>query len=106
MKLLDLEGIVEKNGKGVRAYLDCSRQAHENIQQNPELAVFHFLLAVAADQFIETYGDQPLLSQTAGREFDRFSSFVETLETAAGNPDEAQLHALNEVALGIFEAGS
>ncbi len=106
MKILDLEDIVERNGKGVRAYLDCSRQARENIRRNPDLAVFNFLLAVAADQFIDTYEDQPLLSQTAGREFDRFSGFVETLESAASDrSSELQIRALNDVALAIAESG-
>ena len=38
MGLIHLVDIVKEHGKGVRAYIECARQARRNAEEKPELA--------------------------------------------------------------------
>ena len=99
MSSSQLVNIIEDSGKGVRAYVECSRVARKNIAETPELATAFFLLSVACDRFVDAYDDQPLLSQRAEDEFLHFKSYVDRFEAAEKeNSEAARITALNEVA--------
>lgn len=104
MRITELANIIENNGKGARAYVECSRIARINIVEIPEMATAYFLLSVACDRFVDAYDDQPLLSQNAEDEFLNFKSYVDLFEAAEKeNSETAKLNALNEVARQVAE---
>nr|WP_306267189.1 hypothetical protein [Pararhizobium sp. IMCC3301] len=104
MKMTELVTTIEANGKGVRAFGECGRQARDRIAGNPDQAAAYFLLAVATDRFVDTYDDQPLLAPRADDEFLTFKKYVEQFEKARENGSDAEmLKALNEVSKQIAE---
>tara|TARA_R110002167_G_scaffold44741_15_gene134519 strand:- start:2094 stop:2432 length:339 start_codon:yes stop_codon:yes gene_type:complete len=104
MKMTELVTTIEANGKGVRAFGECGRQARDRIAENPDQAAAYFLLAVAADRFVDTYDDQPLLAPRADDEFLIFKNYVEQFEKAReSGSDDAMLKALNDVSRQIAE---
>lgn len=104
MELINLVEIVKEQGKGVRAYEEFARQARRNIDEKPDFAAANFLLAVAAERFVDAYHDRPLLTQIAEQEFDRYANFVDQLESAIGNKDcENHIQVLNAIARQIYE---
>lgn len=104
MSMSELLDIIEANGKGVRAYIECSLQARLEISAQPKSAAMYFLLAIAADRFAESFDDQPLLSQKAEDEYLRFKEYVTQFEQAeADGSDAARLSAINAVSRQIAE---
>lgn len=104
MSITKLANIIEDNGKGARAYVECSRVARMNIVESPDMAAAYFLLSVACDRFVDAYDDQPLLSQTAEDEFLHFKNYVDQFEAAEKeNSEAAKLKALNEIARQVAE---
>lgn len=104
MRMTELLKIIEDNGKGVRAYSECARAAREGIKTQPNQAVSYYLLSIAADRFVDTYDDQPLLSQGAEDVFQSFKSYVDQLAATEQESDAAKkLQVLNQVATEIAE---
>lgn len=102
MSMTELVQIIEDQGKGVRSYVECARTARERIKTQSENAAAYYVLAIAADKFVDAYDDQPLLSQHAEDEFVHYKSYVERLETAAAQADEGKkLDTLNRVAADV-----
>ena len=104
MQLSDFVEIIEANGKGVRAYRECARTAREALKSEPEQMTALFVLASAADKFIDAYDDQPLNGEEAEKEFLRFKSYVETLESASDAA--AMVMALNKVVSDVVNLKS
>ncbi|MGJ8532752.1 MAG: hypothetical protein ACSHYC_11280 [Alphaproteobacteria bacterium] len=104
MRMTELLNIIENNGKGVRAYSECGRAARECIKTQSDQATAYYLLSIAADRFVETYDDQPLLSQGAEDAYLNFKSYVEQLaETEQENDAAKKLQTLNRVAAEIAD---
>lgn len=104
MSMSELVDTIEDNGKGVRAYNECSRQARLNILAEPDLAAAYLLLAIAAERFVDTYDDQPLHSQKAEDEYLHYQRYVTQFEQAEKeDTDLARLRAINVVARKIAE---
>lgn len=104
MQMTELLNIIEDNGKGVRAYSECGRAARKCIKTQSDEAAAYYLLSIAADRFVETYDDQPLLSQGAEDAFLNFKSYVELLAATGRESDAtAKLQALNRVATEIAD---
>ena len=102
MSLIELVKIVETNGKGVRAYVECVRAARGYLETQSHYSAAFFLLHAAAEQFIDRYDDQPLLSERAEDEFQRFRAWAEQLATAHDSADQVfVLKTLNAVAADI-----
>lgn len=102
MRMTELLKIIEDNGKGVRAYSECGQAARECIKTQSDQAAAYYLLSIAADRFVETYDDQPLLSQGAEDAYVNFKSYVEQfVETELENDAGKKLQTLNRVAAEI-----
>lgn len=102
MRITELLNIIEDNGKGVRAYSECGQAARECIKTQSDQATAFYLLSIAADRFVETYDDQPLLSQGAEYAFQNFKNYVEQLAAITQENDAAtKLQTLNRVAAEI-----
>lgn len=102
MRILDLLGIIEEQGKGVRSYGECARICQQRINQQPADAASYYLLKIAANRFVDAYDDQPLLSSLADSEFLNFKNYVEQLDAAAIHDDATKkLEILNKVAVDI-----
>lgn len=96
-----VKGLNEKGGS-VRAYEACARAARSRIAAEPDNAAALFLIAFAAQRFVDAYDDQPLTVEAAGEEMEQFSSFVSALDAGwAAGTAEAKLDALNKVAAQI-----
>lgn len=93
-----VNGISEAGG-GVRAYIACGRDARLRIAEEPENAAALFLIAYAAQRFVDAYDDQPLTVANAAEELSQITSIVQLLDNAftKGSAD-SKLSALNEVA--------
>ncbi|MCR9138832.1 MAG: hypothetical protein NXI27_22715 [Alphaproteobacteria bacterium] len=102
MRMSELVKIIEDQGKGVRAYIACARLCRDQLKTRSDQSAAYLLLAVAADKFVDTYDDQPLLSQRAEDEFLHFKSYVDRLDEAdrSSNADD-RLKALNDVAIDV-----
>lgn len=89
MTLTELVEIIDSNGKGVNAYIECHRACRDQLASQPDNAMSYFLLMFVAGRFADTYDDQPLLSQKAEEEFSNFKKYVEQLvaieNTSASN---------------------
>ncbi len=102
MSMTELVSILETNGKGVRAYVECGREARRCITEYPEQAIAYFLLAVTADRFVEAYDDQPLYSDKAEEAYLRFKKHVDQIIRAEKeNSDSVMLKTLNEMSVEI-----
>lgn len=102
MRMTELLNIIEDYGKGVRAYSEFATAARDCIKTQPDQAVSYYLLSIAADRFVETYDDQPLLSQGAEDVFQSFKNYVDELAAAEQSDDSAKkLQVLNRVATEI-----
>lgn len=102
MSMTELVQIIENQGKGVRSYVECARTARERIKTQSDNAAAYYLLAIAADKFVDAYDDQPLLSQNAEDEFLHYKNYVEQLEAAAAQAEASKkLDALNRVAASV-----
>lgn len=102
MSMTELVKIIEDQGKGVRAYVECARICRDRLKTQSDLAAGYFLLTIAADKFVDAYDDQPLLSQRAEDEFLHFKNYVEQLDKAQTSDDPTvKLEALNRVATEI-----
>ncbi len=92
-------------GGGVRAFDKCAREARARIASEPDNASALFLIAFAAQRFVEAYDDQPLTVDAATAERDAFQDVVKTLDKAfAGGSVDDKLSALNIVAHKLTEA--
>ena len=90
---------LNQQGGSVRAYDKCAREARARIAGEPENAAALLLIAYAAQHFVDSYDDQPLTVEMAGKEFDHFSEIVRTLDEAySRDSTEARVPALNKVA--------
>lgn len=99
MSMYDLVNIIEEKGKGVHAYSECAKLAREHLKTPSDQSAAYFLLAFVAGRFADTYDDQPLLSQIAESEFEKFKSYVDQLENADKSDNSTQkLDTLNRIA--------
>lgn len=102
MRMIELIKVIQDQGKGVRAYIECARRCREQIKNDADQAAAYLLLTIAADKFVDAYDDQPLLSQRAEDEFLHFKNYVEKLvETDQSASSDIRLAALNSVAADI-----
>lgn len=102
MSMTELVKIIEDQGKGVRAYIECGRMCRDRFKTHSGQSAAYFLLTVAADKFVEAYDDQPLPSPSAEDEFLHFKSYVDQLEATERETDPAKnLVTLNRVAAEI-----
>lgn len=102
MSMTELVNIIEDQGKGVRAYIECARRCRDRLMTHSDQSAAYFLLAIAADKFVDTYDDQPLLSQRAEDEFLHFKNYVEMLvEAEQSSNAETKLRTLNDVAADV-----
>ena len=96
---------INEQGGSVRAYDACARAARARIAAEPDKAAALFLIAIAAQRFVDSYDDQPLTVEAAGAELARFGSYIEALDGAySQGAAAARLDALNEVAARLAEA--
>lgn len=102
MKLTELVNIIESNGKGVGAYVECHRACRDQLATQSDNALSYFLLMFAAGRFADTYDDQPLTSPKAEEEFLNFKSYVAQLEAVENEttPDN-KIAALNRITAEI-----
>jgi len=97
---------IRDQGQGVRAWETCAREAAIAVGDKPDLAAPYFLLGAAAGRFVEIHFGEPLTSEKAQVQFDRFESFALKLSNAFSSDDETmKLKALNEVATGLLNFG-
>lgn len=87
---------LNEDGGGVRAYEACARTARARMAEEPENAAALFVIAIAAQRFVDAYDDQPLTVDAASQEFEQFRNLVETLDRAwSSGSAEAKIDALN-----------
>lgn len=90
---------LNEQGASVRAYEACARRARARIVDEPENAAALFLIAVAAQRFVDAYDDQPLTVDAANEELGAFKTYVDALESAFSNgSSDDKVAALNRVA--------
>lgn len=94
--------ILDEKGGGVRAYEACANAARTRIKEEPEVAAPCFLIASAAQGFVEAYDDQPLSTTAAGEAYQAFKSDIQALSKAFSNGDAGErLETLNRVAANV-----
>lgn len=102
MSMTELIEIIEEKGKGVRAYGESARVCRDRLKTHPEQSAAYFLLTVAAENFVNAFDDQPLISHRAEDEFLRFKSYVDLLQAVGQGTDAgAKLKVLNRIATDI-----
>ena len=93
---------VTTGGSNVRTYSVCVRQARARMDSEPDNAAALFLIAYAAQRFVDSYHDQPLTVEAASDELKQFSAMVKLLSDAfSGKSADARNAALNQAALQI-----
>ncbi|MEP4378434.1 MAG: hypothetical protein ABJ215_08110 [Alphaproteobacteria bacterium] len=102
MSMTELIEILEENGKAVRAYGASARACRDRLKAHPDQSAAYFLLTVAAENFVNAFDDQPLISQRVEDEFLRFKSYIDLLHAAEqGGDADAKLATLNRIATEI-----
>lgn len=102
MSISELVGIIEAQGKGVRAYMECAQTCQKRINECPNDAASYYLLKIAANRFVDAYDDQPLVSTLAESEYLNFKNYVDQLHAAELESDPAmKLGIINRVATDI-----
>lgn len=100
----DLHEILEKNGGSVRAYEICARTARSRAVEEPENSAALFLLAMAAQRFVDAFDDQPITVLEAASEGDKIGTYITDLSAAYSQPDpDLKISALNVVARALSE---
>ncbi|POF32692.1 hypothetical protein [Roseibium marinum] len=96
--------VLREKGAGVRAYRECATVAREQIGHDDDNAAALFLISVTAQKFVDSYDDQPLTVEAAGKELERFSEIVGLLDQAYAEGSAAErIAALNAVAAKLAD---
>ncbi|MBZ0217965.1 MAG: hypothetical protein K8F25_15510 [Fimbriimonadaceae bacterium] len=99
---IDLLKLVDENGRSVRAYEICARTARNRAIDEPENSAALFLLAMAAQRFVDSFDDQPITVQEAKKEGEKISGYITSLNDAFDQSDaDVRLTALNAVARSL-----
>ncbi|MEO0980779.1 MAG: hypothetical protein AAFY24_26200 [Pseudomonadota bacterium] len=102
MSLYKFIEIIEESGKGAQSYQECLREARRQLSASSQNAASYFILASVAEKFVDTFYDQPLLSQTADEQYDNFKDYVIRLSKAEETGDASIiLDALNKVSYDV-----
>ena len=101
MSMTELIEIIEENRKGVRAYTECARTCRDRLAAHPDQSAEYFLLTVAAENFVNAFDDQPLISHRAEDEFLRFKSYIDLLHAVGQEDADAKLATMNRIATDI-----
>ena len=99
-----LIAVLKKDGYGINGFQKCRAMALNSGLTNGELAAPFYLLSAAAEHFINRYEGQPLPTQTAEEEFQKFVAYADILEQAFSVEDGSRrLAGLNSLAQIIIE---
>lgn len=102
MSMTELIEILEANGKAVRAYGEIARTCRDRLKIPSNQSAAYLLLAVAAENFVNAFDDQPLASQKVEDEFLRFKSYIDQFHAAEQGADAGvKLSTLNRIATEI-----
>lgn len=103
----DLSEIIDENGRSVRAYEICARTARNRAISEPENSAALFLLAMAAQRFVDSFDDQPITVDEAAKQGEKIGTYIESLDAAFRSADcEEKLSSLNKVAKALSEKRS
>lgn len=102
MKLQSLIDIIDEHGMGAQSYLECSREARRRLDVQTNSSAAYLIIALLAEKFVDSFYDQPLLTQTAEDQFRTFKSYISRLSEAEENGDaNSILDALNHVSYDV-----
>lgn len=100
----DLHKLLDEHGGSVRAYEICARTARNRAVEEPENSAALFLLAMAAQRFVDTFDDQPITVSEAAKEGEKIGGYITDLGEAFDQSDPAvKITALNLVARSLSE---
>ncbi len=100
----DFHDLLEKNGGSVRAYEICARTARNRAVDEPENSTALFLIAMAAQRFVDSFDDQPISVNEVAKEGEKIGGYITNLSDAYNQPDpELKIAALNVVASSLSQ---
>ena len=100
----DLHKLLDEHGGSVRAYEICARTARSRAVAEPDNAAALFLLAMAAQRFVDAFDDQPITVQETAKEGEKIGGYITDLSAAFSQSDPAKkIAALNIVARALSE---
>jgi len=100
----DLNKLLDEHGGSVRAYAICARTARSRAVEEPENAAALFLLAMAAQRFVDSFDDQPITVLETAKEREKIGGYITDLSEAFSQSDPGlKIAALNIVARALSQ---
>ena len=100
----DLLELIDENGRSVRAYEICARTARNRAIGELDNSAALFLLAMAAQRFVDSFDDQPITVDEAAREGEKIGGYITDLNDAYNQSDTGiRISALNKVANALSQ---
>lgn len=100
-----LDNLKQKGG-GIHGYAALGEAARAAAKQAPERAVAYYLIATAAENFVETYERLPLSTQALVESSKDITRHIAEIEAAYQAGESAGvLHALNAMSKSLLDKG-